>query len=97
MLAKRPYMSYGAVSEECVKEMAENIRVKFNVDYAIAVSGIAGPDGGTAEKPVGLVWIAVTSAKETISQKFQFGNNRQVNIERATVTALNILRKILLK
>ncbi len=94
---KETLLKHGAVSEETVKEMAENIRVKFNVDYAIAVSGIAGPDGGTNEKPVGLVWIAVASLEETISQKFQFGNNRQVNIERATVTALNMLRKILLK
>jgi nicotinamide-nucleotide amidase len=90
-------ISHGAVSEQTVKEMAENIRRKFNVDYSIAVSGIAGPDGGTPEKPVGLVWIAVACADETILQKFQFGNNRMVNIERASVTALNMLRKIILK
>jgi nicotinamide-nucleotide amidase len=94
---KETLLKNGAVSEETVKEMAENIRMKFNVDYSVAVSGIAGPDGGTTEKPVGLVWIAVSSEKETISQKFQFGNIRMVNIERATVTALNMLRKMLLK
>jgi nicotinamide-nucleotide amidase len=86
-------LKYGAVSRETVKEMAENVRKKLNVDYSVAVSGIAGPDGGTQEKPVGLVWIAVASDNGTVIQKFQFGNNRQVNIERATVTALNMLRK----
>ncbi|MGD0710905.1 MAG: competence/damage-inducible protein A [Bacteroidales bacterium] len=96
-VSNQTLLKHGAVSEECVKEMAENIRKKFNVDYSVAVSGIAGPDGGTADKPVGLVWIAVSSVEETISQKFQFGNIRMVNIERASVTALNMLRKMLLK
>jgi len=89
--------SHGAVSEETVKEMASNVRVKLNADYSIAVSGIAGPDGGTAEKPVGLVWIAVSSANNTIAKKFQFGNNRLVNIDRAVVTALNLLRTLILR
>jgi len=96
-VSKQTLLNHGAVSEETVKEMVENIRKKFNVDYSVAISGIAGPDSGTAEKPVGLVWIAVASTDETIVQKFQFGNIRMVNIKRAAVTALNLLRKMLLK
>ncbi|MFA5780981.1 MAG: CinA family protein, partial [Bacteroidales bacterium] len=61
------------------------------------VSGIAGPDGGTPEKPVGTVCIAVASPDNIIAQKFRFGTNRMVNIERASVTALNMLRKAILK
>ncbi|NTW33946.1 MAG: nicotinamide-nucleotide amidohydrolase family protein, partial [Bacteroidetes bacterium] len=89
-------VEYGAVSEETVKEMAENARKKLEADYSIAVSGIAGPDGGSAEKPVGLVYIGVASADSVIVQKFNFGNNRMINIERATVFALNMLRKEIL-
>jgi nicotinamide-nucleotide amidase len=88
---------HGAVSEETVREMAYNVRLKLNADYSLAVSGIAGPDGGTPEKPVGLVWIAVSSVNNTIAKKFQFGNNRLVNIDRAVVTALNMLRKAILQ
>ncbi|MBI5540296.1 MAG: competence/damage-inducible protein A [Bacteroidia bacterium] len=84
---------YGAVSENVVLQMSENIRKIFKTDYAIAVSGIAGPDGGTAEKPVGTVWIAIASEKNTIAHKFTFGNDRARNILRASVTALDMLRK----
>jgi nicotinamide-nucleotide amidase len=89
-------LKHGAVSEETVKEMAANARIKLNADYAIAISGIAGPDGGTEEKSVGLMWIAVASHDNIISNKFQFGNIRLVNIERASVFALNMLRKEIL-
>jgi nicotinamide-nucleotide amidase len=89
-------IKHGAVSEETVVLMAENIRKKFKTDYAIAVSGIAGPDGGTDEKPVGTVWIAVASQNKTEAKKFQFGNNRLVNIERAVVTTLGMLRKAII-
>ncbi|MFA4851110.1 MAG: competence/damage-inducible protein A [Bacteroidales bacterium] len=88
---------YGAVSEEIVMEMAANVRIKLHADFSIAVSGIAGPDGGTPEKPVGTVCIAVASPDNIIAQKFRFGTNRMVNIERASVTALNMLRKAILK
>ena len=88
---------YGAVSEEIVMEMAANVRIKLHADFSVAVSGIAGPDGGTPEKPVGTVCIAVASPDNIIAQKFRFGTNRMVNIERASVTALNMLRKAILK
>jgi len=90
-------VEHGAVSEETVKEMAKNIRLKLNANFSIAVSGIAGPDGGTPEKPVGLVYIAVASKDSVLVEKFQFWNNRLANIERATVNALNMLRKEIIK
>jgi nicotinamide-nucleotide amidase len=87
---------YGAVSRETVTEMVEGALLNFKSDYAIAVTGIAGPGGGTPEKPVGTVWIGVASAGKTITKKFQFGNKRQQNIERTAIAALNMLY-ILLK
>lgn len=84
---------YGAVSEQVVIQMAENIRRLFKTDFAVATSGIAGPDGGTEEKPVGTIWIAVTSDKGTITLKHVFGNNRILNIDRFSIAALNLLRK----
>ena len=77
--------------------MAIGILKKFKVDFAIATSGIAGPDGGTPEKPVGTTWIAVASAEKTVSTKFLFGEHRGRNIEKATNSALNMLRKMILQ
>jgi nicotinamide-nucleotide amidase len=90
-------IKYGAVSEQVVKEMAEGIRKKFNTDFAIATSGIAGPTGATAEKVVGTTWIAIASSEKVIAQMFLFGENRERNIRKAGVTALNMLRKELEK
>ena len=87
---------YGAVSEEVVKQMADGAMRIFNTDYAIATSGIAGPDGGTIEKPVGTVWIAVASKDRTWAGKFIFSNDREINIRRASSTALDCLRRFLL-
>lgn len=87
----------GAVSESVVKLMAENIRKKFNTDIGLSTSGIAGPDGGTEEKPVGTIWIALSDDKGTISKKLQIGLNREMNIELATLSLLNLLRKRLMK
>jgi nicotinamide-nucleotide amidase len=87
----------GAVSREVVEEMARNVAVKFRSDYGIGVSGVAGPDGGSAEKPVGTVWIAVYNGKDVVSSKFLYGDNRERNITRATVSALNMLRMQVLK
>ncbi|WP_304068685.1 competence/damage-inducible protein A [Pedobacter glucosidilyticus] len=87
--------TYGAVSEETVTEMANGAIKNFNSDYAIAISGVAGPDGGTLEKPVGTVWIAVAHKNQTIAKKFTFSNKRLQNIERAAIAALNLLLRLL--
>jgi nicotinamide-nucleotide amidase len=86
---------YGAVSGQVVKQMADGVRKLTNADYAVATSGIAGPDGGTDEKPVGMVWIAVASPDETVAKKYTFSNNRERNILRSSQTALNMLRLML--
>jgi nicotinamide-nucleotide amidase len=86
---------YGAVSEQTVTEMVEGALSNFKSDYAIAVTGIAGPDGGSADKPVGTVWIGVASAGKTVTKKFTFGNRRQQNIERSATAALSMLNTLL--
>jgi nicotinamide-nucleotide amidase len=91
------FVTVGAVSKECVEQLAQNVLQKFDSDYAIAVSGIAGPTGGSVEKPVGTVWIAVASKEKTVAQKFIFGDNRQRNIVMTSQTAINMLRKLILK
>lgn len=87
--------NYGAVSEDVVIQMAKNVRKMLHSDFSIAVSGIAGPDGGTEEKPVGTVWIAVASEKGIVSKRFQFTNDRERNIIRASVSALDLLLKMI--
>ncbi len=87
---------HGAVSKETVTEMVEGALLNFKSDYAVAVTGIAGPEGGTPEKPVGTVWIGVANSKKTVTKKFMFGSKRQQNIERTAIAALNMLN-ILLK
>lgn len=86
----------GAVSKQCVTEMANGIRKKFGTTYGIATSGIAGPDGGTPEKPVGTVWIAVCDEHTTIAKSFNMGNNRERTIQRTALTALDMLRRFIL-
>lgn len=83
----------GAVSEACVKQMAVGVRTKFDVDFAIATSGIAGPDGGSTEKPVGTVWIAIATPSQTIAKQFNMGDNRERTIQRTAIQALDMLRK----
>ncbi|MBR4917793.1 MAG: competence/damage-inducible protein A [Bacteroidales bacterium] len=84
----------GAVSEQVVSDMALNAMGLFDVDYTIATSGIAGPDGGTKEKPVGTVWIAVATPVRLTTREFRFGSRtgRKQIIERAARAALNMLR-----
>lgn len=87
----------GAVSKDCVEQLAVNVLKKFNADYSIAISGIAGPTGGTDEKPVGTVWLAVASKEKVLAMKFQFGDHRQRNIIMTAHTSINLLRKFILK
>ncbi|MDR1860091.1 MAG: CinA family nicotinamide mononucleotide deamidase-related protein [Bacteroidales bacterium] len=87
-------MEHGAVSRKVAEEMAEGARRVMNTDYAIATTGIAGPDGGSPDKPVGTVWIAVATPLLTVAKRFVFGVNRERNILRASMTALNMLRKL---
>ena len=88
---------HGAVSSECVAAMAEGVRRLTGSDFSVATSGIAGPGGGSDEKPVGLVWIAVSSEMGTETFSHVFRNDRKGNIERFAASALNHLRKKLLK
>ena len=83
-------MQYGAVSEQTVREMAEGVRRLMHTDYAIATSGIAGPDGGTEDKPVGTVWIAWATPEGTVAERYQFGvaRLREQITQRAVTTAL---------
>lgn len=83
----------GAVSEAVVREMAAGAKDRLQTDYVIACTGIAGPDGGSEDKPVGTVWIALATPEKVIAEKFLFGNNRERNIRRTALTALNMLIK----
>lgn len=90
--------NYGAVSEEVVKEMALGAQKLFDTNYAISTSGIAGPSGGSIEKPVGTTWIAIACPnKSVITKKFTFGEHRGRNIRKTSISALNMLRKALLE
>jgi len=86
-------LEHGAVSKQVVEQMALGVRERFKTDYAIATSGIAGPDGGTKEKPVGTTWIAVAGPKKLVSKKFMLGEHRERNIIKASLFALNMLRR----
>jgi nicotinamide-nucleotide amidase len=86
---------YGAVSREVAEYMVKGVQKLLNSDCAIATTGIAGPDGGTNEKPVGTIWISVISGNQINSEKFMFGDNRERNIIRASLSALNMLRNLL--
>ena len=88
---------YGAVSQQVVEQMAANVRLKFNSDFGISTSGIAGPSGGTTEKPVGTVWIAVANKDKVVSKKLNLGYNRERNIHVSSLSVLNLLRLELLK
>ncbi|MEQ8909208.1 MAG: competence/damage-inducible protein A [Vicingaceae bacterium] len=86
---------YGAVSQAVVEQMARHARQKMNTDYALATSGVAGPDGGSDEKPVGTVWIALASAEGVFAKRFQFEQNRERNIQRSALAAIGMLRRAL--
>jgi nicotinamide-nucleotide amidase len=88
--------THGAVSAETVREMAEGIRNRTGADYALSVSGIMGPDGGSPEKPVGTVWVGIAGKEETSTHQFQFRFDRMRNIELTSNYALNALRRYIL-
>jgi nicotinamide-nucleotide amidase len=89
--------NFGAVSEEVVKQMLQGALQTIKTDYAIAVSGIMGPDGGTEDKPVGTVWIAVGNAQKIVTKKFFFRFDRTRNIQLTAVNALNMLRLFIIE
>ena len=89
--------AHGAVSEQTVTQMVKGAISTLDADYCIATSGIMGPDGGTAEKPVGTVWVAVGNDQRVVTQLFHFRFDRSRNIEMTAVQALNLLRKFLLE
>ncbi|WP_413667558.1 competence/damage-inducible protein A [Mucilaginibacter sp. Mucisp86] len=86
---------HGAVSEETVKEMVEGALLNFKSDLAVAITGVAGPGGGTEDKPVGTVWIAVAAKEKSLIKKHTFGSKRRQNIERSAVMALSMLNTLL--
>lgn len=94
---KETLEEYGAVSEETVKEMAIQAKKILSSDVSIAVSGIAGPGGGTPDKPVGTVWMAVAYKNECHTEKLQLGKNRLLNIEYTSVRAINMARLVILE
>lgn len=87
--------THGAVSREVVESMAKGALTALDSDVAMATSGIAGPDGGTDEKPVGLVWIAVASADQIYSKSYRFGGHRELVIEQSSIMAIGLLFKLL--
>ncbi|MBM4170225.1 MAG: competence/damage-inducible protein A [Ignavibacteria bacterium] len=88
---------HGAVSREVAEAMAFGVRTKCNTDIGLSTTGIAGPTGGTQEKPVGLIWIGYSDAAETLALRFDFGSDRRRFKERAAQAALELLRRRLLR
>ena len=89
--------SDGAVSEATVRQMVRGALTLLDTDFAIATSGIMGPDGGTPEKPVGTVWVAVGNSQNILTRKFSFRFDRARNIELTATNALNLLRKFIVE
>lgn len=94
-VSEQDIISYGAVSSQVAEQMAAGVKKQLKSDYSIGITGIAGPDGGTEQKPVGTVWIAVAGKKNVVSSSFLFGNSRERNIIRASYAALDMLRKVI--
>ncbi len=94
---RQTLITHGAVSEATVQEMATGIRQLYQSDFGVAVSGIAGPSGGSPEKPVGTVWVAVSSENETVTRLLSLGNKRDITVRRASAKALDMLRRLIIK
>lgn len=92
---KETIEKYGAVSEQTAIELADNARKKFNSDFGLSITGIAGPDGGTDDKPVGTVWIGISSKNKSNAKLHQFGSTRERNRELSVTSALYMLYKML--
>lgn len=86
--------TYGAVSEETIKEMVNGAMQTLNTDYAVATSGIAGPAGGTPDKPVGTIWVAAGNKENVITAKLSEDDGREKNIQAATAKALQLLLEL---
>lgn len=84
---------YSVVSQQVAEQMAMGVRALMKTDYAVATTGVAGPGGATEDNPVGTVWIAVAGPNGVVSRKYNFGKDRSNNIERAAITALEMVRK----
>ena len=96
-VANETLQTVGAVSEETVRQMVQGVLALMQTDYAIAVSGIMGPNGGTADKPVGTVWVAVGNKEKVEAKKLFFRFDRARNIELTSINALNLLRVFILQ
>jgi len=94
---KETLNTYGAVSEETITEMAENVRRLTGASIGVATSGIAGPGGATPDKPVGTIWIAVSDANGTEAKKYIFMKERKINIQLGAIAALNMVRSRLVQ
>lgn len=94
-VSKQTLETLGAVSESTVQQMAKSVLSIMQTDYAIAVSGIMGPDGGTTEKPVGMVWVAIADKNSVLTKQFNFRFDRRRNIELTANNALNLLRSFI--
>ncbi len=88
---------HGAVSREVAEAMAFGVRTKANTDIGLSTTGVAGPTGGTPEKPVGLVWVGYSDKHETLALRFNFGEDRRQVKERAAQAALELVRRKLMK
>lgn len=96
-VAAQTLADFGAVSEQTVVEMAQGVRKALGTTFGLATSGVAGPGGGTADKPVGMVWIAVATPTETFTRRLQLGGMREQNILLSALAVLNLLRKVILQ
>lgn len=96
-VSKEDLEKHGAVSQEVAVQMAAVGRINLGVDLCISTTGVAGPEGGSEEKPVGLVWIGIATKERTLSFRYQFGDDRGRNIRMTVLTALNLARCELLQ